>query len=135
MCQETCDMQHMGGRLPFSQNFSSYGLGVKIGWWYPKLERRISFVRPSVHSFICHTQGTPPECRPATTPMSRSGYPPCILIKGKCRLATTPMSRSGYPPWILKRTGLESFGWRLISSIGKTKRIKKNWQKKYLTLL
>ena len=33
------------------------------------------------------------------------------------------MSRSGYPPWILKRGGLESSGRRLISSIGKTKRI------------
>ena len=33
------------------------------------------------------------------------------------------MSRSGYPPWILKWGGLESSGQRLISSIGKTKRI------------
>ena len=28
-----------------------------------------------------------------------------------------------YPHWILKRGGLESSGWRLISSIGKTNRI------------
>ena len=33
------------------------------------------------------------------------------------------MSRSGYPPWILKRGGLESSGRRLISSIGKIKRV------------
>ena len=33
------------------------------------------------------------------------------------------MSRSGYPPWILKRGALESSGQRLISSIGKTKKI------------
>ena len=32
-------------------------------------------------------------------------------------------SRSGDPPWILKRGVLESSGQRLISSIGKTKRI------------
>ena len=31
--------------------------------------------------------------------------------------------RSGYTPWILKWVGLESSGQRLISSIGKTKRI------------
>ena len=35
---------------------------------------------------------------------------------------TTP-SHSGYPPWILKQGGLDSFGQRLISSIGKTKRM------------
>ena len=34
-----------------------------------------------------------------------------------------PSSRSDYPPWILIRIGLESSGQRLISSIGKTKRI------------
>ena len=36
-----------------------------------------------------------------------------------------PLSRLGYPPppWILKQGGLESFGQRLFSSIGKTKRI------------
>ena len=33
------------------------------------------------------------------------------------------MSRSGDPPWILKWAGLESSDRRLISSIGKTKRI------------
>ena len=44
------------------------------------------------------------------------------IRKGKCRPATTPMSRSGYPSWILKWAGLESSGQRLISSIGKTKK-------------
>ena len=34
-----------------------------------------------------------------------------------------PPSRLCYPPWILKRGGLESSGQRLISSVGKTKRI------------
>ena len=34
---------------------------------------------------------------------------PCVMLRG--------------PPWILKRAGLESSGQRLISSIGKTKRI------------
>ena len=33
-----------------------------------------------------------------------------------------PPSRSDYPPWILKQAGLESFGQRLISFIGKTER-------------
>ena len=33
-------------------------------------------------------------------------------------------------PWILKRAGLESSGWRLISSIGKTKRIAFNFSAK-----
>ena len=38
-------------------------------------------------------------------------------------LLRPPPSGSYYPPWILKRAGLESSGRRLISSIGKTKRI------------
>ena len=45
-----------------------------------------------------------------------------ILERGPATTTPTP-SCSGYPPWILKRVGLESTGWRLISSIGKTKRI------------
>ena len=48
--------------------------------------------------------------------------------KGKYLPATTtttptPPSRSGDPPWILKWAGLVSFGRKLISSIGKIKRI------------
>ena len=39
------------------------------------------------------------------------------------RACVRALSRSGYLPWILKWAGLESFGQRLISSIGKTKRI------------
>ena len=34
-----------------------------------------------------------------------------------------PLSHSDHPPWIMKRGGLESSGWRLISAIGNTKRI------------
>ena len=55
-----------------------------------------------------------------------NGVNPSYIRKEKYRPATTPaapMSRSGYPPWILKRGGVESSGRRLISSIGKTKRI------------
>ena len=37
--------------------------------------------------------------------------------------ASVRPSRSGDPPWNLKRAGLESSGWRLVSSIGKTKKI------------
>ena len=35
--------------------------------------------------------------------------------------AAPPPSRSNHSPWILKRGGLESSGWRLISLSGKTK--------------
>ena len=51
------------------------------------------------------------------------------IRKEKYRPATTTptpataVSHSGDPPWILKQAGLESSGQRLISSIGKTKRI------------
>ena len=39
------------------------------------------------------------------------------------------------PPWILKRDGLESYGQRLISSIGKkNKRIEKKWKSGFLKL-
>ena len=38
------------------------------------------------------------------------------------------LSRLCYPPWILKWGGLKSVGQRLISSIGKTKRIAIVWQ-------
>ena len=45
------------------------------------------------------------------------------------------VSRSGYPSWILKRDGLESSVQRLISSIGKTKKIKqKSWQRFFLDI-
>ena len=40
--------------------------------------------------------------------------PPSVLLRP---------SRSDHSPWILKRGGLDSSGRRLISSIGKTKRI------------
>ena len=44
-----------------------------------------------------------------------------VRLSGLLRPST---SRSGDPPpWILKRARLESSGQRLISSIGKTKRI------------
>ena len=39
------------------------------------------------------------------------------------RSSSVRVSRSEYPPWILKGGELESYGRRLISSIGKTKRI------------
>ena len=46
-----------------------------------------------------------------------------ILERRSTVLLLLCMSRSGDPPWILKRGGLESSGRRLISLIGKTKRI------------
>ena len=58
--------------------------------------------------------------RPATTPAA-AATPMYVTLTG--------------PPWILKWAGLESSGQRLISSIGKTKRIYKNWQKKYFKIL
>ena len=55
----------------------------------------------------------------------RSKLQKSYIRKGKCRTATTTptQSRSGQPPWILIRGGLESSGRRLISSMGKIKRI------------
>ena len=44
-------------------------------------------------------------------------------ISCSCCSSVLRQSRSGDPPWILKRGGLESSGWRLISSIGQTKGI------------
>ena len=53
-------------------------------------------------------------------------YCPAIQYKTKGFPSVRPSffpSRSCNTPWILKRGGLESSGWWLISSIGKTKRI------------
>ena len=55
------------------------------------------------------------------------------IKKGKYRPATTTPtspSRSCYHSWILKRGGLDTSGRRLISAIGKTKRIAFFWTKK-----
>ena len=96
-----------------------------LPWHY--LEDIISYIRKGKY---CPATATPATATTATA-VSRSGYPPYIR-KGKyCPATTTPATATtapavsclGYPPWILKRGGLESSGQRLISSIGKTKRI------------